>query len=322
MKRAALRGLAALALMMTTANPPPALGDANPDAAPSATRLEEAAETETTEAFFNRARDRAQAPTSDLAEIRDLLVPHFRVYRPRGSGRFPAILFLHGCSGPTLSHEEDWARFYTDRGVAMIAIDSIAPREIDWEPVCNLEVLTGRQRAADVLAGLDYARAQPFVDPKRLALTGFSHGAWTIWELLVLASDEKPPLGLDEWPAGGLDGVGGAFLFYGPCLEAFTVAVPTLAFLAEDDRYIDEEACIEYARRRQQGAPGMGEAEFRIRVFEGATHTFDHARPNPANQAAGSVYDPEATRTAQEEIERVLLAMKGSPPANESNPAP
>jgi dienelactone hydrolase len=231
-----------------------------------------------------------------------------RVYRPEGAGPFPATVFLHGCSGPTRSHEEDWARFHRDRGVVLIAVDSLAPRDLDGQGVCDLEVLTGRERAADVLTILAHARGLPFVDRDRLALMGFSHGAWTIWELFVLASHQRPPLGLAQWPEGGLDGVRAAFLFYGPCLETWTVRIPTLAFLASADRYIDEQACIGYAQRQEAKREADAAPFFSYRLFEGATHTFDHARPNAANREAGSIYDPRATRAAQDEIERRMDA--------------
>lgn len=288
---------------------------ANPE--PGASGLEEAAESDSSEAFFTQARSRAQAPATSLAEIQRLLVPEIRVYRPEGAGPFPGILLLHGCSGPTPSHESDWARFYSERGVVTLAVDSLGPRQLDWERVCNLETLTGRERAADILAALEYARSLPFVDSDRLALSGFSHGAWTIWEFLLLASDQTPALGLDEWPADGAHGVRAAFLFYGPCLEKFSVPIATLVFQAENDRYIDEAACIEHARQLQRDPGAKGE-EFELHVFPGATHTFDHAQPNPANLAAGSVHDPQATRTAQEAIERVLKNLGA--PASSSTP--
>ena len=100
-----------------------------------------------------------------------------------------------------------------------------------------------------------------------------------------------------------------AFLFYGPCLENFTLPIPTLAFLAENDRYIDEATCLEYAGQRERN-PSARDAPFELHVFPEATHTFDHAEPNAANRAAGSVYDPEATRAAQEAIERILKTVR------------
>ena len=281
-----------------------------PAAASPAESLEEAAGRGSSAEFLDRARSRARAIPTSLAELGVRLEPGMRTYQPEGPGKFPAVLFFHGCSGPTLSHEEDWARFYTGAGVVMIAVDSLAPRGLEGQPVCDLEVLTGSERAADVLASLEHARGLPFVDGERLALSGFSHGAWTIWELFVLATQRSPPLGLDGWPEGGLAGVRAAFLFYGPCLEPWTVPIPTVAFLAGADRYIDEQGCVDYARNAKKGDPAAGEGGFNYVIFPGATHTFDHAQPNAANRAAGSVFDPSATRASRSEIKRRLEAIR------------
>ncbi len=303
------RALPVAGLLLTLAS------QAHPEpATPLATGLEDAARQGSLEGFLAQARTEAQAKTTTLPELESALVPHLRFYIPDGPGPFPATLFLHGCSGPTLSHEKDWGRFHRDRGAVMIAVDSLAPRELKGQPVCDLQVLTGRERAADVLAALAHARELPYVDPQRLALMGFSHGAWTIWELFVLGSHSRAPLGLAEWPGGGLRGVRAAFLFYGPCLEAWTVAIPTVTFLAGADRYIDAQACIDYA---EELSPSPDEPLlFSYRLFEGATHTFDHARPSAVNRDAGSIYDPRATRAAQKEIGRrmkTLLRSAGQP---------
>jgi dienelactone hydrolase len=295
-----LRALCAAAFLLTLS------GETHPEPPPDP-GLEDAARQGSMEAFLAKARSTAQAAPTSLDALEAALVPTLRFYKPDGPGPFPTTLFLHGCSGPTLSHEEDWGRFHSERGAAMIAVDSLAPRKLEGQPVCDLQALTGRERAADVLASLAHARDLPFVDREHLALMGFSHGAWTIWELFVLASHSRPPLGLAEWPASGLRGVRAAFLFYGPCLEAWTVDVPTMAFLAGEDRYIDAQACIEYAEGQ---APGPSESpRFSYRLFEGATHTFDHARPSAVNRDAGSIYDPRATRAAQAEIERAMKTL-------------
>ncbi len=268
--------------------------------------LEEAADAGTTATLLEHAIKAPPPAITTLAEINTTLRPHDRIYRPEGDGPFPAVIFLHGCSGPTQSHEEDWAKFYNDLGVVLLAVDSIAPRELEWESVCNLQKLTGRERASDALASLEYARSLDYVDPHTLILSGFSHGAWTIWELLGLATRRESPLNLAHWPEAGLAGVRASFLFYGPCLESWNVAIPSVAFLAENDRYIDEETCIDYLARDPSHSDFLS-----VVVFDEATHTFDHAQPNASNREAGSVYDAESTRAARTEIARRIRMIVG-----------
>lgn len=235
-------------------------------------------------------RNSASAEPTTLDDINSLLRPYDRIYRPTGTGQFPAMLFFHGCSGPTLSHEEDWARFYNGIGVVVVAVDSYSGRGIDWEKVCNLSSLTPWERAGDVLATLGYVRTLEFVDPNRIGLTGFSHGAGTVWTTLALASTKTPPINLEAWPDKGIDGVKLALPFYISCMERWTVPVHTISFLGEADRYIDESTCADYRKTNAE----MTEF-FSYHVFPEATHTFDHARPSPVNVESGSIYDPVAT---------------------------
>ncbi len=51
-------------------------------------------------------------------------------------------------------------------------------------------------------------------------------------------------------------------------------------------------------------------AYFSYKIFTGATHTFDHARPNASNVEAGSVYDAAATAEAQAMIAAEIKAFK------------
>ncbi len=268
--------------------------------------LEQVADSGDVGSFIRQARERAEAtvqPTT-IAEINAVLRPHDRLYKPDGDGPFPMVMFFHGCSGPTLSHEEDWAAFYKGINVAMLAVDSYAGRGINWEDACNMQVMTPWQRAADVLATLSYARTLDFVDSSRLILTGFSHGAITTWTAQVFASTETPPLSLSAWPTDGFDGVQLSFPFYGSCIGRWTVPIKTVAFLAEEDRYIDEQSCIDYANDNEDMS-----AYFSYRIFEGATHTFDHARPNQSNVEAGSVYDADATAEAQATIAAAIAGL-------------
>ena len=244
--------------------------------------------------FFIEAKRNAKAEITTIDEINDLLRPHDRIYLPEGEGPFAAMLFFHGCSGPTIAHEEDWASFYNDIGVVLIAVDSYTGRNIDWEDTCNFTKMTPWERASDVLATVAYARSLDFVDGNNLGITGFSHGAATVWTSLVYASTKTPPINLKEWPEDGLAGVQLALPFYGGCSERWTVPIPTISFLAGNDRYIDAQTCERY----HTANPDMTRYSSYI-IFDDATHTFDHSNPNQSNIDAGSRYDAAATLTSQ-----------------------
>lgn len=259
--------------------------------------LEAVVEEEAVSDFFIEAKNNASAEITSIFEINGVLLPHNRVYIPKGDGPFPAMLFFHGCSGPTLAHEEDWANFYNEKGLVLIAVDSYKGRNINWPDACNLKTMTPWERASDVLATVVFARGLEFVDSSNLGVTGFSHGAITIWSTLVFASTKTAPINLSRWPEDGLKGVKLALSFYGGCGERWTIPIPTISFLAEDDQYIDEVSCEKYAVAN----PEMSKYASHI-IFPEATHTFDHSMPNQSNIDAGSRYDAAATNTSKQMI--------------------
>lgn len=268
-----------------------------------ATTLEDVADNGGAEAFVAAAHLKAKATVKDssIEAINSALRPHDRIYKPHGDGPFPVALFFHGCSGPTLSHEEDWAAFYNDIGVALVAVDSYKGRGIDWNDACNLMTMTPWQRAADVLASIAWVHSLDWADKEQIVLSGFSHGAMTVWASLHYAASKTPPLSLPEWPETGMNGVILAPLFYGSCSSAIELPITTYMFLGENDRYIDEQSCIDYLEQHPSHAE-----HFSYRIFGGATHTFDHSKPNASNVEAGSVYDEKATVESQNIIKAAL----------------
>lgn len=235
--------------------------------------------------------------TGTIRDVEVLLRDSYRIYTPRGKAPYPTVLFYHGCSGTTIAQERDWASFYTSLGYAMIAVDSISPREINWQDVCSMGRLNPAERAADVFASLRFARSLPIIDANRLVLAGFDHGASTIWASLLLASGQTPPTGMREFPRDALNGVRAAYMFYAPCLAPWTVNVPAVTFLGGNDKFVDSQTCVKHARRITGST-----VSFDYEIFPGATHTFDHRSPNDFNRSSGSVYDAKATERAREMI--------------------
>ena len=151
----------------------------------------------------------------ELAEIFTYGAQH----HPKGLAA-PTLLFFHGCSGPTLSHEQDWAKRFNENGIAVIAPDSYSGRGINWTEICDLKVMTPWQRSADVLATIQSVLSDPRVDANNLYLAGFSHGAITLWSSLVQVSKQQLPIGLDKLPDINFEQrVKGVFLFYGTCMD-------------------------------------------------------------------------------------------------------
>lgn len=240
------------------------------------------------------------------AEISALLRPFDRVVTPEGAGPFPTVLLFHGCGGVN-RNLSDWAELFRELGFASVIVDSFAGRGLDAETVCSGRALLGAERAGDVWVSLADAGRQPFVDPQRIVLAGWSHGAWSIMDLLALEAEGELPHNLDAPPEAGLESVEGLLLVYPYCgiparARVWRPSLPGLFLLAGADSVADPEPC-----RRLAGALRTRGDDVEVVVFPGADHAFDHP-----DLPAGSplVYDPETTAGARERARGFLASLR------------
>jgi dienelactone hydrolase len=81
-------------------------------------------------AFYQQLTTPAAA--DDMAAQRQALEPYFRMYRPNGTGPFPTILLVSGCSGFTSSiAPQAYARLaesWRAKGYAVVFVDYLAAR--------------------------------------------------------------------------------------------------------------------------------------------------------------------------------------------------
>ena len=207
-----------------------------------------------------------------------------KVSRPAGDGPFPTVLMLHGCGGHR-PFQDDAAEQVVRAGAAAVQIDSFAPRRISRvaaiATVCTGAQLRGRERAADLYAAFAWAKAQSWVDKKRVLAAGWSHGAWTIIDSLALRAGEemRRATGIEDLPAEPLEGLAGAFIVYPYAGVAslagrrdWRIAPRSVAILAGRDHIVGvatPRAALE--RQRARGAP------LEIVHFPTATHAFEDA---------------------------------------------
>jgi dienelactone hydrolase len=143
---------------------------------------------------------------------------HGMLWRPEGSGRFPAILLNHGSGrspeelqrlgpyegqaetlGPVFARHGYVFLFLFRRGVGLSAdqgqnaVDlmnsAVAAHGQDARNALQLDLLEGREMS-DALSGLAFLKHLPDVDPEKLALVGHSFGG----SLTVLMAEREPEL--------------------------------------------------------------------------------------------------------------------------------
>jgi dienelactone hydrolase len=185
--------------------------------------------------------------------------------RPDGSGRFPAVVLLHGCNGNGQGLDARWGAKLASWGYVTLTIDSFGPRGIT--NAC--ENGPPPDVGADAYRGLNFLAQQPFVDSANVTLMGFSQGAY-----LTLLSTEHgliERLSKHKFRA--------AIAFY-PLCTGFKgmMTVPTLVLIGDRDDWTPADACRTMAegrddwgisRRRSNGPP------IQLVVYHGAYHAFD-----------------------------------------------
>ena len=89
-----------------------------------------------------------------------------RLDKPAGTGPFPAVVLMHGCTGVRPTHER-WAAQLTELGYVTLILDSLSPRRVG--DICKdpMGVASPNIRALDAYGALAHLQELPFVDRAR-----------------------------------------------------------------------------------------------------------------------------------------------------------
>jgi dienelactone hydrolase len=175
----------------------------------------------------------------------------------------PGVLVLHGCEGYSRAYAgvADWL---ASRGYVAVAIDSLAPS--GSHSACSDPATGARVEAADARAALAWMRTQPFIDPNRMAIVGYSMGALATLDVMDTAPGTTLPAGLQV-----------AVTYYPPCSGrvAANVGVPLRILDGDADDWTPAPACQALA----DGAASAGKV-VTITTYPDAKHAFNFPGPN------------------------------------------
>ncbi|HEY1560659.1 MAG TPA: prolyl oligopeptidase family serine peptidase [Caulobacteraceae bacterium] len=254
------------------------------------------------------SRRRPSLPATDLTAHAGWLEPHFTIQKPPGPGPFPVCLQFHGCGG-ILDMQFQYARAARQAGFAVVVVDSFGPRGVSrasaLTTICTGARFRGAERTLDVLAALDWASRQPWADPDRIALAGWSHGAWAAMEALTGPAR--------NWQAARLP-VKAAILFYPYCGPLSHTASwgwgenrPAVhACLGGRDVVVGTAAPRRALRRLE--ADGL---KVRSLLLEEAAHCFDEDAP----EAPSSRFRPDLAEIARNFYVEALSESLASQPS-------
>jgi dienelactone hydrolase len=184
------------------------------------------------------------------------------LWKPAGSGPFPAVVVLHGCDGVT-AHHRSWAQRLVGWGYAAAIVDSLRPRHV--KETCTAGGSPRPQlRAQDAFNAAAYLRTLPDIVPGRIGVVGFSHGGSTA--VFTAFSSEVPT-------ARGGQPFAAIVAYYPGCTSAPAGATSTdlLILSARDDDWTLAAPCVKMvdAHKGQPHAP-------EIKVYP-VVHGFDYA---------------------------------------------
>ena len=236
-----------------------------------------------------------------------------------GGGHGPAVVALHGCSGlfdrtgtAFDQRYRDYVEWLHRAGFHVLLPDSFGSRGSG--SICTLpsdkRSITVEMRRGDAMAAVDWLASHPDVDPRRIVMLGWSHGATTALSALNAAR-----------PAHARNVVA-AVVFYPGCStllkEPFELRVPTLMLLGEKDDWTPPELCSRLVERTWQAQPS---AEVEVHVYADSHHGFDSTRPvrfwpdvrsGVKREGVHTGGNPAAHAAALRELDAFLAARAGA----------
>ena len=210
------------------------------------------------------------------------------VFTPSTPGPWPAVVMMHGRSGPyssaakgvydasTLSmRHKQWGRFWAERGYLAVHVDSFGPRgyargfprgSYSQRPV---EVNEQSVRPLDAYGALAYLRTRSDVLGDRIGLQGWSNGA-----MAGLATLDTHAPGV--WDPTPTTAFRAALLFYPACraqvAQEYRPYAPAIMFIASEDAEVTPLPCSQLAEQ----VSSRGVEHFDMVWYEGADHDFDN----------------------------------------------
>ncbi|MGH7356413.1 MAG: dienelactone hydrolase family protein [Candidatus Rokuibacteriota bacterium] len=235
--------------------------------------------------------------------VDDRLTLHGTLGLPPGDGPFPAVVLMHGCSGPGRP-DRGWPSQLNAWGYATLRLDSFGDRGI--REVCTNRLLSPEDRLPDAFAALATLATHPRVDRERIVLMGFSHGG-------SVARLAAAPSIAGAYARPGVARFRASLAFYPGCARGFPdgrVGTPLRIHIGSDDDWTPAPPCEQFV--------AVVGGDVRITVYPGALHAFDAVglearvwRPGVGRGYQGATvgYSPEATAAARVNVRAELDAL-------------
>ena len=242
--------------------------------------------------------------------IKTNLKENMKVVKPDGDGPFPTVILFTGAGEPFWRPGYgNWMNWLKERGYASVISDSGKSRGVTGKAMMG-KALMPIERAKEVFWIKDVIQNLNFVDKKKLALMGMSHGGDSIIDSLVYSSEDPNQY--------NLDGVKSVIAFYPGCRKPiFGVKltknygsawsqknIPVSIFQGSIDKWNKIELCQGVVERQKQAGTPIS-----YHFYEKARHCFDeiyHKDLATAKNDQDCRYDEKFSKLAKDEVEKKL----------------
>ena len=242
--------------------------------------------------------------------IKTNLKDNMKVVKPDGDGPFPTVILFTGAGEPFWRPGYgNWMNWLKDRGYASVISDSGKSRGVTGKAMMG-KALMPIERAKEVFWIKDIIQNLNFIDKKKLALMGMSHGGDSIIDSLVYSSEDPNQY--------NLDGVKSVIAFYPGCRKPiFGVKltknygsawsqknIPVSIFQGSIDKWNKIELCQGVVERQKQAGTPIS-----YHFYEKARHCFDeiyHKDLVTAKNDQDCRYDEKFSKLAKDEVEKKL----------------
>ena len=184
----------------------------------------------------------------------------------------PAMVILHGSGGIAEGREFEYAKLFSENGIAALVVDYYAPRGVveDTPYVMKTMITTEVDIMSDAYSALKILGTHPAIDAARIGVTGYSYGGMATRYVLddrlkAIMAPDVPPFALH------MD-------IYGPCHQTLghtgTTGAPYLAIHGDMDNTIDVELCQRVYKDLEAGGSSV-----ESHVIAGAGHGWENDTP-------------------------------------------
>ena len=225
------------------------------------------------------------------AEHGELLSKYYRLEKPAGTGPFPAVIMVSGCSGFDAEFGKksynNVQKKLVEFGFATLRVNYLAVRNIK-----NCLEVTSNAVADDICIAAEYLNQQSFVKKASINIIGWSYGGASAFRALRGTGSREPAQ------------VDAVVAYYPYCVAArhWNSEVPVLVLHGAIDNVATPTSC-EYTFSR------LGHPErLTFRLYENAHHCFDFSElPTEMEYQFGTLgYNEKAAKAAWIEVANFL----------------